>query len=199
MPKKEKYHKLKVKEPQAKTQAKSNVSNNVYNIDKAILINGQNYFNNGGFFTGFAKAFLEIATNKELNKLDLKLLILLVSYMGEKEMMLSANRQRLLTTTQYALVLSSHRSKISPALQNLEREGYIKKNKTTRELEIIINPDMAYNGRTKEFTTIWNQMAIDFGLKPRKEEDKPPEEEQDWDSHLLEDIRKANDSLDELT
>ena len=67
-----------------------------------IYKNDKSHFNNGGFFTGFSRAFAEITTNKELNRLDIRLLLLIFSYMGDKELIIGPNKQRLFSGEYYA-------------------------------------------------------------------------------------------------
>ena len=166
-----------------------------YNIDKAIFIQQETggYFNNGGFFVAFTSAIREIARNKSLSKLDKSLLLLILSYMGVKEMMVEANVQRLLGVADYAEELGYSRKNkghIASSFEKLEEVGFIKRDKKRKDLHILINPAMAYNGKTKEYSNVWNQLAMDFGNSKRQEKGNKPEEEQDWDSHLLEDLEQ---------
>ena len=171
-----------------------------YQIDKAIFIQNESggYFNNGGFFVAFTSAIREIATNKELSKLDQNLLLLILSYMGVKEMMIEPNVQRLLGVSDYAEELGySRRNKghIASSFKKLENMGFFKRDKKRKDLHILINPAMAYNGKTKEYTQVWNRLALPFGNTERKQKQPKTEEEesQDWNSHVLEDLNADDD------
>ena len=167
-----------------------------YNIDKAIFIKQETggYFNNGGFFVAFSEAMREVAKNKDLSKLDKSLLILILSYMGRKDMMVEPNVQRLLGVADYAEELGYSRrnkSHVAESFKKLEEMGYIKRDAKRKDLHILINPAMAYNGKTKDYSSVWNQLALPFGNAPRKEKIKQ-DQEQDWNSHLLEDLEEKN-------
>ena len=167
-----------------------------YQIDKAIFIQQESggYFNNGGFFVAFTTAMREIAQNKSLSKLDKSLLLLILSYMGVKEMMVEPNVQRLLGVADYSEELGyprKNKGHVTASLLRLEEMGFIKRDKKRKDLHILINPAMAYNGKTKEYTKIWNQLALPFGNPERREKRKKTEEgTQDWDSHLLDDLTR---------
>jgi hypothetical protein len=114
--------------------------------------------------------------------------------MGEKEMMITPNRQRLLTMDVYAKEMGfskSTRSHVNNSFNKLEQMGYFKRDKGNKSLELMINPAMAYSGKTREYTMVWNQTAIEFGNTPRKlRENNQEDGEQEWDSHLIDDIKK---------
>lgn len=176
----------------AKKQEISNLITQNIQFDKAIFIQNESggYFNNGGFFTGFSKAFKELSQNKNLGARDIKLLLLIMSYMGEKEMMITPNRQRLLTMDVYAKEMGiKSRQDVNSSFIKLEEMGYFKRDKGDKSLELMINPAMAYSGKTKEYTMVWNQLAVDFANPPRRIKAENEEGEQDWESHLIDDIR----------
>jgi len=108
-------------------------------------------------------------------------------------MMIEANVQRLLGVSDYADELGYSRrnkSHITTSFKKLEELGYIKRDKQRKDLHVLINPAMAYNGKTKEFTKIWNKLALPFGNSERKEQRKNSGEDQNWDSHVLEDLEE---------
>ncbi len=153
-----------------------------YQIDKAIFIQQETggYFNNGGFFVAFSGAMKEIATNKNLNKLDVRLLMLILSYMGVREMMISPNVQFLMGVADYAEELGNSKQHISASFKKMEELGYIKRDKKKNSIHILINPDMVYNGKNKNYSKVWNQSDDDF--------------EQNFSSLLLDDLQaKSND------
>ena len=181
-----------------------------FNIEKAIFIgNGGGYFNNGGFFTGFSEAFKEFAQNKDLTLKDFRLLMLIMSYMGIKEMQISPNRQRLLTMSQYAVEMGlspKSKSAVCKSFNKIEEMGYFKRDKGDKSLELMINPAMAYSGKTRQYNPTWNEMAIPFGNKPRKIEkgyDEPiplddgkddqfdQNTEQDWSSNGEKELKRT--------
>lgn len=176
-------------------QFNNNESTSKIVAEKATLTiykNEKSYYNNGGFFTSFSDTFIEIAKNKNLNKLDYKLLILLLGYMGDKEVMIRPNTQHLFRLKYYAEDLNTKQPHIVRSFQKLEEMGYIKRNKQRKELIILINPAMAYNGKAKDFTKIWNQLSIPFGNPARKVENVETGH-QDWNSHLLNDLETNQD------
>ena len=71
----------------------------------------------------------EIATNKNLNKLDVRLLMLILSYMGVREMMISPNVQFLMGVADYAEELGNRKQHISASFKKMEELGYIKRDK----------------------------------------------------------------------
>lgn len=167
---------------------------NQYNAEQINIINTvKGDYQNGSFFVGFCDAMREIASNKNLKHLDIKLLTLIFGYMGDKKMMIEPNIQRLMGGADYALELGytkSSKSNITKAFDRLEEEGYLLRDKKTRNLHITINPAMATNTGTKNFTRVWNQSAIEFGNAERKEKEKNYEGEQDWDSNLIDQIHE---------
>lgn len=94
--------------------------------------------------------------------------MLILGYMGKQEMMYKANLQRLLGGEEYAKRLRTYKSHITKSFQKLEEMGYIKHDKKRKELTILINLAMAYNGKAKDFTKTWNQLAIPFANPVRK-------------------------------
>lgn len=150
------------------------------------------YFNNGGFFTSFSDAFKEIVLNKDLNKLNLRLLLLILSYMGEKKMMKEPNVQFLMGVQDYSDILVSHKSNITKSFQKLEELGYIRRDKRRKDIHILINPNLAYNGKTKDYTKIWNENADLFGNPVRILKPKEPPIKQDWNSSLFDDLKDKN-------
>ena len=196
---------MQLKNIEAQTEEKQSKT---LNIDKAIFIgNGGGYFNNGGFFTGFSQAFKEIVENKDLGLRDIRLLLLIMSYMGEKEMMITSNRQRLLDMKVYAKEIGlKSRSDVNKSFLKLEEMGYFKRDKGDKSLELMVNPAMAYSGKTRDFSMVWNELAIPFGNKKKKIQkgyDKPiPLEdgkddqfdqstEQDWSSDGEKELKKT--------
>lgn len=177
------------KTPKIQKTTTNQINSGNVHFDKAIFIQNESggYFNNGGFFTAFSAAIIEIAQNKGLTMMDVRLLILIIGYMGDKRMMIEPNRQRLLGVSDYAEELGFSRSNkghISKSFIKLEEMGYFKRDKNRKELVIMINPALAYNGKTKDFTTVWNQLAVDFGNPERKQKIAEEDKDQDWNSDL---------------
>lgn len=163
-----------------------------FEIDKAIFIqNESGSLNNGSFCIAFSKAILEIAQNKALTKLDVRLMMLIIGYMGDQMMMFSPNVQKLMGVQDYADDLQIDKSKISHAFKHLEEAGYIKRDKRKRDLHILINPDVAYNGRFKDFTKVWNQLALPFGNEERKHNENLKNEYQDFSSSLPRELARS--------
>lgn len=169
---------------------------NQINVNEGNVIiqhSAPGYFNNGGFFTAFSEAFYEIATTPMPN-LDRALLLLILSYMGKKEYMPTSNIQMLLSQKDYADDLKAKQQNIASSFKRLEEKGYIKRDKRKKQMHILINPDMAYNGKTKDFNKTWNELRIPFGLEEKKYNKTIQEktEKQDWNSHLLDDLEQVS-------
>ena len=173
-----------------------------------IYKNQRGYFNNGGFTTVFTDKMIEIATDKNLKSLDRRLLELIIGYMGKEGMMYRANVQRLLGGHDYAKILHTRQPHIVKSFKKLEELMYIKRDKKRKELTILINPDLAYNGATKEYQNTRKKMKSDFDLelplwKPTEAEIKkatieageeyhePEDTKQPWDSHAEPELDKV--------
>jgi len=149
------------------------------------------YFNNGSFITAFCGALEELAKDRDLKPLDKSFLLLIWAYMGDTKHMKSPNIQVLHVGELYAEELGTKQPNIVKSFKRLEELGYIKRNKKSREMEILINPSAAYNGKTKDYSKTWNQLAIDFGLSERKEKNLSRETEgQDWNSSVELELEK---------
>lgn len=143
------------------------------------------YFNNGSFITAFCDALESLAKDKNLYSLDRRLLLLIWAYMGDQNHMRSSNIQTLYVGEKYADELGSKQPHIAKSFKRLEELGYIKRNKKYREMEILINPSTAYNGKTKDYTKVWNELSENFSLSERKLEENTEEfEGQDWNSSV---------------
>lgn len=135
---------------------------------------------NENFGIFFSEAMEHLATNPNLNRLDIRLMNLLLSHMTKKEHQKGQNKIELMTGNEYAEVLQNRKQNISKSLKNLENEGYIHRDKKRRTI-IIISPKLAYSEKFKNYQKTHNLHSGEFGY-PRIEEKKTQEGDQDWSS-----------------
>lgn len=160
-----------------------------YNAEKIQIINNINgsYGIDKRFFVGFCNAFIEIASNPNLGKIEMNLICLILGLMGKDEEMLSPNKQVLRDGSWYAKQLNTYQPHISKAFKVLEDNGYIKR--CSRLINILINPEFATNTSTKKYKDLIKdpQYALPFGLEikePLTEQEQEKLTKQDWESSV---------------